>query len=184
MQAWYGMCGVQEQPHTLIYTTVGFHFILSHGAKKGLPSYCHLNLRGKIPLGEPSTENCSFFHFGPSFVHAKHTSKQNKPYFPQPDTKLSGLFGEIQQELFLWEFHLLELSHTGQWSLLKDVNTFPMQCMHNAFRRGSVQAGFTFNILFSILRRRLQYNSGVKWVCSALLLLNISFSLYWLALLP
>lgn len=121
----HGVCGVQEQPHTLILTSVGFHFTLSDGAKKGLPS--HLNLRGKIPLGEASTESCSFSHFGPFFVHAKHIIKH---HFPLPATKLSGLFGEIQQKLFLWEFHLLELHLTGQRSLLRDVSTFPVQGIH------------------------------------------------------
>lgn len=169
-------------PHTHLYHC-GVSFTLSDGAKKGPPRYWHLNLRGKIRLGETSTESFHFSHLGPSFVHAKHTGKQNKCCFP-PDTKLSGLFGEIQQKLFLWEFHLLELNLSGQWWLLKDVNTFPVQCIPNAFRRGSVQAGLAFITLFSILRRRLQYSSGVKWMCSALLLLNISFSLYWLTLLP
>lgn len=35
-----------------------------------------------------------------------------------------------------------------------------------------------------VLGRRLQHNSGMKRVSSALLLLNISFSLYWLTPLP
>lgn len=180
MQAWYGVCGVQEQPPTLIHSTVRVSFHSARWSKERTSKLLAFEPERKHPSGEASTESCNFSHFGLSFVHAKHTGKC---CFPQPATKLSGLFGEIQQKLFLWEFHQLELHHTGQGSLLRDVNTFPVQCIM-PFRRASVQAGFAFITLLSFLRRRLQHSFGVKWVCSASLLLNISFSLYWLTLLP
>lgn len=89
----------------------------------------------------------------------------------QPTTKLSGLFGEIQQKLFLWEFHLLELQHNGQ-------------CICNALQKaictGMFDIHHTLLVSEAILRRRLQCTSVVKLVHSPLLLLNISFCLYWL----
>lgn len=89
----------------------------------------------------------------------------------QPTTKLSGLFGEIQQKLFLWEFHLLELQHNGQ-------------CICNALQKaictGMFDVHHTLLVSEAILRRRLQCTSVVKLVHSPLLLLNISFCLYWL----
>lgn len=65
------------------------HFTLADGAKKGLSHYWHLKVRGKIPLGEASTEVCSFSHFGPSLF--MQSTLTNIAFPSQPQNYLAYL---------------------------------------------------------------------------------------------